>query len=96
MNKNKWGGKKRVRDTNTWRLSNTFLNNQQSTEEIKREIKHFQRQITVKTRQLKPVGCKKSSYKREVYRNKILPQEITTTTAKKSNRKPKFTTKTTG
>ena len=27
--------------TNTWRLNNTFLNNQQVTEEIKREIKNF-------------------------------------------------------
>ena len=27
--------------TSTWRLSNTFLNNQQVTEEIKREIKKF-------------------------------------------------------
>ena len=31
--------KKAVRNTNTWRLSNMFLNNQQVTEEIKREIK---------------------------------------------------------
>ena len=31
--------KKPVRNTNTWRLNNTFLNNQQVTEEIKREIK---------------------------------------------------------
>ena len=30
--------KKTVRKTNTWRLNNTFLNNQQVTEEIKREI----------------------------------------------------------
>ena len=30
-----------VRKTNTWRLNNTFLNNQQVTEEIKREIKKF-------------------------------------------------------
>ena len=30
---------KTVRNTNTWRLKNTFLNNQQVTEEIKREIK---------------------------------------------------------
>ena len=30
-----------VRNTNTWRLNNTFLNNQQITEEIKREIKKF-------------------------------------------------------
>ena len=33
--------KKTVRNTNTWRLSNTFLNNQQVTEEIRREIKKF-------------------------------------------------------
>ena len=32
---------KTVRNTNTWRLSNTFLNNQQVTKEIKREIKKF-------------------------------------------------------
>ena len=28
-----------MRNTNTWTLNNTFLNNQQVTEEIKREIK---------------------------------------------------------
>ena len=33
--------KKTVRNTNTWRLNNTFLNNQQVTEEIKMEIKKF-------------------------------------------------------
>ena len=31
--------KKSVRNTNTWQLNNTFLNSQQVTEEIKREIK---------------------------------------------------------
>ena len=31
------------KSTNTWRLSNTFLNNQQITEEIKREIKKISR-----------------------------------------------------
>ena len=30
-----------VRKTNTWRLNNTFLNNQKVTEEIKSEIKRF-------------------------------------------------------
>ena len=34
-------GKKTIRNTNTWRLNNTFLNNQQVIEEIKREIKKF-------------------------------------------------------
>ena len=33
--------KKTIRNTNTWRLNNTFLNKQQVTEEIKREIKKF-------------------------------------------------------
>ena len=33
--------KKTIRNTNTWRLNNTFLNNQQVLEEIKREIKIF-------------------------------------------------------
>ena len=31
--------KKNVRNTNTWRLNSMFLNNQQVTEEIRREIK---------------------------------------------------------
>ena len=33
--------KKTAKNTNTWRLNITFLNNQQVTEEIKREIKKF-------------------------------------------------------
>ena len=33
--------KKTIRNTNTWRLNKTFLNCQQVTEEIKREIKKF-------------------------------------------------------
>ena len=33
--------KKTVRNTNTWRLNNTFPNNQQVTKELKREIKKF-------------------------------------------------------
>ena len=37
----KKGKKKTLRNTNTWRLNNMFLNNQQVTEEIKREIKTF-------------------------------------------------------
>ena len=32
----KKGKKKTLRNTNTWRLNNTFLNNQQVTEEIKK------------------------------------------------------------
>ena len=48
--------------------------------------------MTVKTRQPKPVGCSKSSSKREVYSNTILPQE----TRKTSNRQANFTPKATG
>ena len=33
--------KKSRRNTNTWRLNNTFLNHQQVTEEIKREVRNF-------------------------------------------------------
>ena len=33
--------KKTVRNTNTWRLKNMFLNNQQVIDEIKKEIKYF-------------------------------------------------------
>ena len=35
--------KKTVKNTITWRLNNTSLNNQQVTEEIKREIKENSR-----------------------------------------------------
>ena len=33
--------KKIIKNTDTWRLNNTFLNNQQVTEGIKREMKTF-------------------------------------------------------
>ena len=32
---------KNVKNTNTWRLNNTLLNNQEITEEIKEEIKNY-------------------------------------------------------
>ena len=69
-----------------------FLNNQQVTEEIKREVKKFLETNGNEKWQLKPMGCRKSSPKREVYSNTILPQE----TRKTSNRQPSFTPKTTG
>ena len=34
-------GKKSVKNTNTWRLKNTLLNNQDITEEIKEEVKKY-------------------------------------------------------
>ena len=33
--------KKIIRNSNTWLLNNTFLNNQLGTEEVKREIRKF-------------------------------------------------------
>ena len=48
--------------------------------------------MTMKTNNSKPMGCSKSSSKREGYSNTILPQE----TRKTSNRQPNFTPKTTG
>ena len=48
--------------------------------------------MTMNTWQLKPMGCSKSSSKREVYSNTILPQE----TRKTSNRQLSFTPKAAG
>ena len=48
--------KKTIRNTNTWRLKNTFLNNQQVTEEIKWEIKKFLETNDNETWQLKTYG----------------------------------------
>ena len=85
--------KKTVSNRNTWRLNNVFLNNQQVTEEIKRDIKKFlETNDNENTTTQKPMGYSKSSPKREVYSNTILPQE----TRKTLNRQPKLTPKTTG
>ena len=54
--------KKAVRNTNKWRLNHTFLNNQQITEEIKREIKNLKKQMTMKTRQLKTYGMRQKQF----------------------------------
>ena len=54
------GKKKTMKNTNIWRLNNTLLNNQQITEEIKKEIK-----ICIETNENennpKPMGFNKSS-----------------------------------
>ena len=79
--------KKPVRNANTWRLNSMFLNNQQVTEEIKREIKKF-----LKTHDNENTTIQNLWDKREGYSNTILPQE----TRKTLNRQPYFTPKTTG
>ena len=66
-------GNKSVKNTNTWRLNNMLLNNQEITEEIKEEIKKYlQTNDNENTTTLKHVECSKSSSKREVYSNTIL------------------------
>ena len=52
-----------------------FLNNQQGTEEIKREIKKFLETNDNENNNSKLMGCSKSSPKRKDYSNTILPQE---------------------
>ena len=57
--------KKSVKTTNTWKLNNTLLNNQEITEEIKEEYKKYlDRNGNGNT-----TGCSQSSSKREVYSN---------------------------
>ena len=53
-----------------------FLNNQQITDEIKRAIKNFSRnKWQWKHDNSECMGCRICSSQREVYSNKILPQE---------------------
>ena len=82
--------KKTVRNTNTWRIINTFLNNQQVTEEIKREIKNF-----LETNDNEDTTQNLWDAAKAIPRGTfiaILPQE----TRKTSNRQSKFTPKATG
>ena len=78
--------KKTVKNTNTRRLNNTFLNNQQVTEEIKREIRISRNKWQWKDNNSKLMECSKSSPKREVCSNTTPTQEI----RKPLNRQPNF------
>ena len=85
--------KKTVRNTNTWRLNNTFLNNQQVTEEIKREIKKFLETNdngNMTTQNLWDAA--KAVLRGKFNSNRVLPRE----TRKTLNRQRNFTPKTTG
>ena len=63
-----------------------FLNNQQVTKEIKREIKEFiEMNNNEKKNNAKPMRCNKSSSKRKAYSNTILPQETRKTWNRQSN-----------
>ena len=82
--------KKSVNNTIKWRLKNTLLNNQEITEEIKEEIKKYQKKKGQwKHDDPNPMGSSKSSSKREVYSNTILPQETRNIANKQPNLTPK-------
>ena len=67
---------KNVKNTNTWRLNNTLLNNQEITEEIKEEIKKYLETNDNENTSIQNMfGCSNSSSKREVYSSTSLPQE---------------------
>ena len=69
-------GKKNGKNTNMWRLNNMLIKNQWVNQELKEKIRKY-----LETSGKKPdndpkyTGCSKSSSKREVYSNTILPQE---------------------
>ena len=86
---------KRTEDRNAypWRLNNMFLNNQQVTEEIKREIKKFLEtndNENMTTKNLRDAA--KAVLKRKFIAFTILPQ----VTRKTLTRQPNVTPKTTG
>ena len=68
--------KKTVRSTKTWRLNNTFLDNRQVTDEIKRDIRKF---LETNDKETTTTQSIKSSSKREVYSNILLPQQTRNT-----------------
>ena len=79
---------------NTWRLNNMFLNKEQFTEEIKREIKNFletKDNENMTTQNL--WDASECSSKKEVYSNTILPQERRKTSTRQPNFTPKATRK---
>ena len=69
--------KKNIKNTSTWRLNNTPLNNQHITEEIKKRNQnmHRKKNENEKHNSPKPIGFSKSSAKGKVHSNTSLPQE---------------------
>ena len=84
--------KKSVKNSNKGRVNNTLLNNQEITEDIKEEMKtYLETNDNEKHNNPNSMGCSKSSSKREVYSNAILPQEIRNISNKQPNLTPKAT-----
>ena len=83
--------KKSVRNTNTWRLNNTFLNNQHVPEEIKRETKIF-----LETNDNENTTQNLGDTAKAVLRGKFIAIQSYLKKHKKPNRQPNFTPRTTG
>ena len=81
--------KKTVKYTNTWRLNNTLLNNQEITEKIKEESKNYLEANDNENTTTQNLWDAAKGAMREVYSNTILPQE----TRKISNKQPNLTPK---
>ena len=60
------GKKKTIKNKNIWKLNNMLLNNQQTTEEIKKEIKIFTETNENENNDPKSMGFSKSSAKGKV------------------------------
>ena len=71
--------KKIVRNTNTWRLNNIFLHNEQIAKEIKREIKKFL-ETNDNENTTQNLWDEAKAVLREVYSNTIQSQETRKTT----------------
>ena len=68
--------KNSVKKTNTWRLNNTLLNNQEMTKEIKEEInKYLEPNDNENTKTQNLWDAAKAVLRTIVYSNTILPQE---------------------
>ena len=53
---------KNVKNTNTWKLNNTLLNNQETTETSKRKSENTYRQMTMETRRSKTCGMQQKKF----------------------------------
>ena len=70
------GKKKTIKNTNIWSLNTMLLNNQQITEEIKKEIKiYIEMNENENTKNPKHMGFSKNSTKGKVHSNISLPQK---------------------
>ena len=82
---------KNIKNTNTWRLNNTLLNNQGITEEIKEEMKKYLETNDNENTMIQNLWDAAKAVLREVYSNTSLPQDTRKISNKQSNLTPKGT-----